>query len=147
MNDPSALEENEGILLNNRSTIRNHKVMLDRDLAKLYGVETKVLKQSVKRNMNRFPEDFMFKLTSDEFKHLRSQIMTSNWGGERYLTMAFTEQGVAMLSSVLHSDRAIRVNIQIMRLFTQLRQTLLDTYELRISIEPLLKKPRIIPKT
>jgi hypothetical protein len=88
--------------------------MLDKELADLYGVETKVLKQAVRRNIDRFPDDFMFELTRDEFSHLRSQFVTSSWGGARYLPMAFTEQGVAMLSSVLKSDRAIQVNIQIM---------------------------------
>ena len=93
--------------------IRQVKVMLDRDLAELYGVETKVLKQAVKRNMKRFPSDFMFELSKEEFTNLRSQIVTSSWGGSRYTPMAFTEQGVAMLSSVLNNDRAIAVNIQI----------------------------------
>ena len=95
---------------------RGKKVMIDSHLAELYGVQTKVLVQAVKRNINRFPEDFMFQLTKDEFDVLRSQFVTSNErrGGRRYLPYAFTEQGIAMLSSVLHSERAIRVNIQIM---------------------------------
>ncbi|WP_134088543.1 ORF6N domain-containing protein [Olivibacter sp. XZL3] len=111
--------------------------MLDRDLAELYGVETKVLKQAVKRNIDRFPEDFMFELEKKEFEVLRSQIVTSKdgRGGTRYLPMAFTEQGVAMLSSVLNSDRAIRVNIQIIRVFTKIRQVLADTTDLRLEIE------------
>ena len=91
--------------------MRSTKMMLDRDLAELYGVETKVLKQAVRRNIDRFPADFMFELTRDEFNNLRSQIVTSSWGGARYLPMAFTEQGVDMLSSVLRSNRAIQVNI------------------------------------
>jgi hypothetical protein len=95
--------------------IRGHKVMLDRDLAELYGVETKALKQAVRRNIVRFPEDFMFELTKDEFEILRSQIVTSSWGGRRYPPYAFAEQGMAMLSSVLHSRRAVRVNIEITR--------------------------------
>jgi len=90
--------------------VRGIRVMLDRDLAELYGVETKALKQAVRRNTERFPEDFMFELTRQEFNNLRSQIVTSSWGGSRYLPMAFTEQGIAMLSSVLRSDRAIQVN-------------------------------------
>jgi len=114
--------------------------MLDRDLAELYGVETKVLKQAVRRNIDRFPADFMFELTGDEFNNLRSQIVTSSWGGARYLSMAFTEQGVAMLSSVLKSDRAIQVNIQIMRAFTQLRQMLSTHKDLKRKIESLEKK-------
>ena len=93
--------------------IRDQKVMLDYDLAELYGVETRVLKQAVKRNINRFPEDFMFELTKEEHENLRSQIVTSSWGGTRYTPMAFTEQGVAQLSSVLNSGRAIQVNILI----------------------------------
>ena len=95
--------------------IRDEKVMLDRDLAELYGVETKVLKQAVRRNIKRFPDDFMFELTKEEFENWRSQFVTSNSDkmGLRYKPMAFTEQGVAMLSSVLHSNRAIEVNIAI----------------------------------
>jgi hypothetical protein len=120
--------------------IRRLKVMLDRDLAELYGVKTKALKQAVKRNINRFPEDFMFVLSSEEVRNLRSQIVTSSsphWGGSRYLPMAFTEQGVAMLSSVLKSDRAIEVNIQIMRVFTRLRQILLGNKDLKRELEEL----------
>jgi len=114
--------------------------MIDWDLAELYGVETKVLKQAVRRNIKRFPNDFMFDLTKDEFENLRSQIVTSSWGGARYLPMAFTEQGVAMLSSVLKSDRAIQVNIQIMRAFTQLRQMLSTHKDLKRKIESMEKK-------
>ena len=114
--------------------------MLDRDLAELYGVETKVLEQAVRRNIDRFPEDFMFEITKDEFENLRSQIVTSSWGGTRFLPMAFTEQGVAMLSSVLNSSRAIHVNIQIMRTFTQLRQMLSTHADLRKKIEAMEKK-------
>jgi len=106
--------------------IRGQKVLLDRDLAELYGVETKVLKQSVRRNTERFPDDFMFQLNKKEFEHWRSQFVTSNADrmGLRYRPMAFTEQGVAMLSSVLKSKRAIDVNIAIMRTFVKLRQML-----------------------
>jgi flagellar capping protein FliD len=120
--------------------IRGIKVMLDRDLAGLYDVETKVLKQAVRRNIDRFPSDFMFELTKDEFNNLRSQIVTSSWGGARYLPMVFTEQGVAMLSSVLKSDRAIQVNIQIMRAFTQLRKMLSTHSDLKRKIESMEKK-------
>lgn len=120
--------------------IRNQKVMLDRDLAALYGIETKVLNQAVKRNMSRFPEDFMFQLTEIEFQNLKSQIVTSSWGGTRKLPYAFTEHGVLMLSSVLKSDKAIQVNIQIMRIFTKVRQMLLDTTELKIDILQIQKK-------
>ena len=105
--------------------IRGQKVMLDRDLAALYGVETKVLKQAVGRNSKRFPADFMYVLTQEELAILRSQIVTSSsWGGLRHAPMAFTEQGIAMLSSVLRSDRAIDVNIAIMRTFVKLRRLL-----------------------
>ncbi|TET77767.1 MAG: ORF6N domain-containing protein [Candidatus Cloacimonadota bacterium] len=107
--------------------IRDQKVMLDRNLVKLYGVATKVLKQAVKRNIERFPEDFMFQLSKKEFEDWRSQIVTSNSGdkmGLRYRPYAFTQEGVAMLSSVLRSKRAIQVNIQIMRAFVKLRQVL-----------------------
>ena len=105
--------------------IRGQKVMLDFDLAKMYGTETKVLKQSVKRNIRRFPVDFMFKLTKEEFGTLRSQIVTSNKrGGIRYLPFAFTESGVAMLSSILNSEVAIEININIMRAFIVVRQVL-----------------------
>ena len=120
--------------------IRNMKVMLDRDLAELYGVETKQLKRAVRRNISRFPADFMFELTKVEFDVLRRQIDTSRWGGTRYPPMAFTEQGVAMLSSVLNSDRAIHVNIQIMRAFTQLRRMLSTYGELKEKIEAMESK-------
>ena len=119
--------------------IRQQKVMLDQDLAQLYGVETAQLKRAVKRNIERFPADFMFELNKDELKILRCQIGTSSWGGTRYLPMAFTEQGVAMLSSVLNSKRSIQVNIQIMRAFTQLRQALLDNEDLRKELSKLKK--------
>ena len=105
-------------------SIRNHKVMLDFDLAELYGVETKVLNQAVKRNIVRFPIDFMFQLTKIEYENLRSQIVTSSWGGTRYTPFAFTEQGVAMLASVLKSETAIQVNIGIVRAFVAIRQSL-----------------------
>jgi len=117
--------------------IRGTKVMLDRDLAELYGVETKQLKRAVRRNIDRFPSDFMFDLTRNEFTNLRSHIGTSSWGGDRYLPMAFTEQGVAMLSSVLNSQRAIQVNMQIIRTFTKLRHALLDNENLRKELEEL----------
>ena len=111
--------------------------MLDRDLAELYDVETKVLNQAVKRNIERFPEEFMFQLTSEEFEILKSQIVTSSWGGTRYLPMAFTEYGVAMLSSVLRSKRAIEVNIQIMLIFSKIREMLVDTLSLKLDIEEI----------
>ncbi|MBN4081276.1 ORF6N domain-containing protein [Caldithrix abyssi] len=99
--------------------VRGQKIILDRDLAEMYSVETKRLKEAVRRNLERFPSDFMFELSKDEFENLRTQFATSSWGGARYMPMAFTEQGVAMLSSVLHSKRAVEVNIAIMRVFVQ----------------------------
>ena len=114
--------------------------MLDKDLAELYDVETKRLKEQVKRNIDRFPEDFMFELTKNEFDILRSHFATSRWGGIRYVPMAFTEQGVAMLSSVLNSKRAIQVNIQIMRAFTRLRQMVSSHIDLRKKIETMENK-------
>ncbi len=118
--------------------IRGEKVMLDRDLAELYGVETKRLIQSVKRNTLRFPGDFMFQLSKDEFENLMSQFVTSSWGGTRKSPFAFTEQGVSMLSSVLNSERAIKTNIQIIRLFTKMRNLILSQkhlYEKIVNIE------------
>lgn len=117
--------------------IRGEKVMLDSDLAALYGVETKALKQQVKRNIESFPEDFMFELTADEFENLRSQIVTSSHGGARYMPMAFTEHGVLMLSSILKSQRARAVNIQIMRLFVKMREHLLTHKDVLLQLEKL----------
>ena len=110
--------------------LREEKVLLDRDLAEMYGVETKQLKRAVRRNIERFPKDFMFELTSKEFDNLRSHFGTSSWGGTRYKPMVFTEQGVAMLSSVLNSKRAIEVNIAIMRAFVHLRKITVSHQEL-----------------
>ena len=120
--------------------IRGKRVMFDSHLAYLYGVKNKVLLQSVKRNKKRFPDDFMFQVTKEEFKILRSQFVTSSWGGRRYLPYAFTEQGVAMLSSVLNSERAILANIQIMRAFVTLRRVSLTQDDLRRKIDLLEKK-------
>jgi len=118
--------------------IRGEKVMLDADLADLYGVETKRLVEAVKRNRDRFPADFMFQLTAEEHDNLRSQSATSSsWGGRRYPPYAFTEQGVAMLSSVLRSKRAVAVNIEIMRTFVHLRQMLVSHDDLAQKIEKL----------
>ena len=121
--------------------IRGQKVMLSTDLAELYQVEPRVLVQAVKRNIARFPEDFMFQLTEEEFSNLKSQIVISSWGGlRRARPYAFTEQGVAMLSSVLRSKRAIRVNIEIMRAFVRLRQILASNKELAKRLDGLEKK-------
>jgi ORF6N domain-containing protein len=122
--------------------VRNEKVMLDTDLAMLYGVRTKALNQALFRNKGRFPEDFAFQLTKEEFDLLRSQIVTSKGrrGGRRYQPYAFTEQGVAMLSSVLRSERAVEVNIAIMRTFVQLRRLMDTNRDLARKIKALEKK-------
>ena len=121
--------------------IRGHKVILDADLAALYGVETKQLIRAVKRNLPRFPDDFMFQLNEEEFENLRFHFGTSSqWGGRRYPPYAFTEQGVAMLSSVLHSRRAIQVNIEIMRTFVRLRRILASHADLARKLDSLEKK-------
>ncbi len=127
-------------VLNKIYAIRGEKVMLDKDLSAMYGVETKQLKRQVKRNINRFPKDFMFTLTRKEFENLRSQIGTSSWGGIRYMPMAFTEQGVAMLSSILNSKTAIEVNIRIIRVFTKLREYTLTHKEILIQLAKLEKE-------
>jgi cell shape-determining protein MreC len=127
-------------IINKIYIIREKKVMIDRDLAELYGVDTRVLNQSVKRNLKRFPDDFMFQLTDEEFRNLRSQIVTSSWGGSRFRPMVFTEQGVAMLSSVLNSERAIFVNIQIIRVFTRMRAMIESHKEILRKLEMLEKK-------
>jgi hypothetical protein len=120
--------------------IRGQKVMLDSDLAELYGVTTKRLNEQVRRNLKRFPSDFMFQLSNEEAESLRSQFATSKRGGRRYLPYAFTEQGVAMLSSVLNSRRAIEVNIQIMRAFVKLREMIASNKELAKRLDELESK-------
>lgn len=127
-------------IMNKVYIIRKQKVMLDNDLAKLYDTETKQLKRAVRRNINRFLEDFMFELTQKEFEALRSQFGTSSWGGTRYTPMAFTEQGVAMLSSVLNSERAILINVQIIRIFTKMREMLLTNKTLLNKMNELERK-------
>ena len=131
------------VIQNRIYEIRGYKVMLDFDLAEMYGTETKVLKQAVKRNLKRFPTDFMFELSKEEFERLRSQFVTSNKrGGTRYLPFAFTELGVSMLSTVLNSDVAIEINISIMRAFVAIRQLVLaspavEAKELRREVSEL----------
>jgi hypothetical protein len=134
------IQLSEELISNKIYFIRNQKVMFDSDLATLYGIETKRLKEAVKRNITRFPEDFMFELTENEFQNLKSQIATSSWGGARKIPSVFTEHGVLMLSSVLKSDKAIQVNIQIMRIFSKVRQMLLDTTDLKIDILQIKQK-------
>jgi hypothetical protein len=137
MNENVILKEDA--IVNRIYLIRGMKVMLDRDLAEMYGIETRVLNQAVKRNLKRFPVDFMFQLTNEEFSNLKSQIVISSWGGRRKPPLAFTEQGVAMLSSVLHSDVAIAVNIEIIRVFTKMREMLSNNKDLVLKIEQLEK--------
>ncbi len=134
-NNPLSISDE--MIINRIYVIRGLKVMLDKDLAELYHVETRVFNQAVKRNLNRFPEDFMFQLAKEEFDNLRSQFVTSSWGGTRYLPMAFTEQGVAMLSSILNSERAMEVNIQTIRLFTKMRGMLLTNRDILLKLEQL----------
>ncbi|MDR1996830.1 MAG: ORF6N domain-containing protein [Candidatus Margulisbacteria bacterium] len=131
---PVEVIENKILLL------RGKKVMLGKELAVLYGVLNKNLNKAVKRNLKRFPADFMFQLTKAEFKNLKFQIGTSSWGGERKLPYAFTEHGVLMLSSVLNSERAVQVNIQIMRAFIKLRKIMLTHKNLQQKIQTLERK-------
>ena len=129
------------IIMNQIYYVRGEKVIIDADLAELYQVETKQLKRQVRRNADRFPEDFMFELSQEEYRSLRSQNGTLKQGAHsKYLPMAFTEQGVAMLSNVQNSARAIKVNIQIIRIFTRIRQMLTDNTELRLEVEKIKKK-------
>jgi hypothetical protein len=120
--------------------LRGQRVMLSPDLARLYGVEVRALAQAVQRNRERFPDDFLFQLTDEEYKNLKSQFVTSSWGGARHTPYAFTEQGVAMLSSVLRGKRAVQVNIAIMRTFVRLREMLATNQKLRRKIQELEKK-------
>ena len=120
--------------------VRGEKMMLDQDLAELYGVQTGQLTRQVRRNLDRFPPDFMFQLTKEESDALRSQSGTSSWGGRRYQPYVFTEQGVAMLSSVLRSKRAVEVNVQIMRAFVQLRKFLSSQEQFRRKLSALERK-------
>lgn len=137
----SALIIPDELVLDKIYFIRGQKVMLDKDLAQLYQVETKQLKRQVNRNIERFPEDFMFVLTKMEYDSLRSQIGTLKRGEHsKFLPFAFTEHGVLMLSSVINSPQAVQVNIQIMRIFTKIRKTLTDTIELRLAIEEIKRK-------
>ena len=131
----------DDVVANKIYCIRGQKVMLDRDLAELFGVETKVLKQAVRRNIARFPEDFMFEMSTIELEDWRSQFVTSNSDrqGLRYLPFCFPEQGVTMISCILNSERAIHVNIQVIRIFTRIRQFMTDNTELRLEVEKIKK--------
>ena len=126
-------------VMNKIYVIRGQKVMLDKDLAELYQVETRRLNELVKRNIDRFPYDFMFQLKKEEFQNLMSQNATSSWGGVRKLPYAFTEQGVAMLSGILNSPIAIQVNIQIIRIFTKMRELLMTHKDILLKLEQMEK--------
>lgn len=141
--NPADMEISEQVIIDRVHLIRGMKIMLDKDLAEMYGVQTSVLNQAVKRNIPRFPDDFMFRLSQNEFESLISQFVISKQtgrGGTRKLPYAFTEQGVAMLSSVLNSETAIQVNIRIIRVFTKMKQMLLDNKELYSKIEKIETK-------
>jgi hypothetical protein len=140
MSKKSTLAIADELVMSKIHTVRGHKVMLDRDLAELYGVETKRLKEAVRRNEERFPEDFMFEMNPDEFEKWRTQIATSNPGdrmGLRYAPFCFTEHGVLMLSSVLNSAAAIAVNIQVIRVFTKMRELLVNHKDVLLALEKL----------
>ena len=134
------MEMTEQLIVDRVLLIRGIKVMLDKDLAEMYGVEVKRLNERVKRNHTRFPQDFMFQVSMDEWINLKPHFATSSWGGNRKLPYAFTEQGVAMLSSVLNSETAIQVNIQIIRVFTKMKQLLLENKELFLKIDKVEKQ-------
>lgn len=128
------------VLMNKIYLIRGQKVMIDSDLSDLYGVETRRLNEQVKRNIPRFPVDFMFQLSEDEFKNLKSQFATSSWGGRRKLPYVFTEHGVLMLTSVLNSERAIKVNIQVMRIYVRLREMIMLHKDILQRLESIERK-------
>lgn len=130
----------EQFIVNKIYLIKGQKVMLDENLADLYQVETKRLNEQVKRNAERFPQDFMFQLTIKEYENLKPQTAASSWGGRRKLPFAFTEQGVAMLSSVLNSDIAINVNIQVIRVFTKMREIILTNKDVLLKLKQLEKE-------
>ncbi len=128
------------VVINKIHYIRGQKVMLDKDLAELYGVNTKRLKEQVKRNIDIFPEHFMFELTEEEFSNLRSQFATSSWGGQRYLPYAFTEHGVLQLANVVRSGRAKQMSIRIIEVFIKMREMLLTHKDILLKLEQLEKK-------
>jgi len=139
----SSIHIADEVIINKIYLVRKRKIMMDRDLAEMYGVETKVLKQAVRRNFTRFPKDFMFEMSAAEFKNWRSQFVTSNEGnnkGLRYAPFCFTEQGVTMLSCILNSKRAIRINIQIIRIFARLREMILTHKDILLKLEQLEKQ-------
>ena len=137
MKTPGSIAVTDNDIVQKIYVVRGSKVMLDKDLAEMYGVPTSRLNEAVKRNISRFPQDFMFQITSEEFPNLISQFAISSWGGTRKMPYVFTEQGVAMLSSVLRSERAIQVNIQIVRVYTRMRQLILNNKDLWLKIEKI----------
>jgi hypothetical protein len=139
-NSESKIMIPEEVIMSKIFIIRGQKVMIDKDLSKLYEVETKVLKQAVKRNVDIFPEHFMFELTEEEFRILRSQIVTSSWGGQRYLPYVFTEHGVLQLANVLRSKRARQMSIRIIEVFVKMREMVADSLSLKLEIENIKKK-------
>jgi len=137
---PKTIIVTDEVIMSKVYYIRGNKVMLDEELAALYEVSTKRLNEQVKRNMNRFPENFMFQLTMQEFNDLKSQFATSSWGGRRTAPYAFTEHGVLMLSSILTSERAVNVNIRIMRIYTKMREMIFTHKDILIQLEKIEKK-------
>ncbi len=140
MSNSSQMMIPDEIVMQKIYMIRGRNVMLDQDLAELYDVKTKRLNEQVKRNISRFPDDFLFQLNKEEFNDLKSQFATSSWGGRRTSPLAFTDYGVLMLSSVLNSDRAIKVNIQIIRIFAKMRKMLLDHKDVVLQLELMQNK-------
>lgn len=140
MASKNVVEFSDQIIVTKIYFIKGQKIMFDYDLAEMYGVETKQLKRQVRRNIERFPGDFMFEISLDELEILRSQFGASSWGGSRYKPMAFTEQGVAMLSSVLKSPSAIAVNIRIVRIFSKMRELLGNNKDILLKLEKLERK-------
>jgi len=140
MNDKIEIIIPEEVIMSKIFIMRGQKVILDKDLAELFEVETKALKQAVKRNIDIFPEHFMFELTENEFTHLRSQIVTSSWGGQRYLPFVFTELGVLQLANVLKSVRARRMSVRILEVFVKMREMLTTHKDILFKIEKILEK-------
>lgn len=136
----SQLIPTEEVIISRIHTIRHQKVMFDFDLAEMYGVDTKTLKRAVRRNFDRFPEDFMFELTAEEFQNLRYQFGTSSWGGSRYLPFAFTEHGAVMLASILNSETAVKASIFVVRTFIKLRQLISGYHELTERMDGIEEK-------
>jgi hypothetical protein len=140
MNDRNEIMIPEEVIMSKIYIIRGQKVMIDKDLAELYEVETKALKQAVRRNRDIFPDHFMFELTDEEFTHLRSQIVTSSWGGQRYLPFVFTELGILQLANVLKSKRARRMSVRILEVFVKMREIISAHKEILSQIEKITEK-------